>query len=130
MGVAVLSGRQSRLSRTLTPTTMAAACELIGPGQQAADNQDVIRESSALRNFALERDRPQQRMLPETSTVVIALALALLTGCSGDEGQSTNPLVPTSVSDQEQTAVIPSNLTLPLLLNEINLRGDINPFGS
>ena len=66
---------------------------------------------------------------PRRAPSSIALALALLTGCSGDEGQSTNPLVPTSVSDQEQTAVIPSNLTLPLLLNEINLRGDINPFG-
>ena len=102
---------------------------LIGLGQQAADNQDVIRELSALRNFALERDRPQQRMLAETSTVAIALALALLTGCVGDEAQSTNPLDPTSVSGQGQSAVIPSDLTLPLALNEINLRGVINPFG-
>ena len=104
---------------------------LIALGQQAADKQGVIRESSALRNFALERDRPQQRTLAETSAVAIALALALLTGCSGDDDQAqlANPLVPTSVSDQEQTALIPSDLTLPLLLNEINLRGNINPFG-
>ena len=68
-------------------------------------------------------------MLAETSTVAIALALALLTGCCGDEAQSTNPLDPTSVSGQGQSAVIPSNLTLLLTLNEINLRGVINPFG-
>lgn len=104
---------------------------LIGLGQQAADNQDVIRELNALRNLALERDRLQQRMLAETSAVAIALALALLMGCSGDadQAQIANPLVPTGVSDQEQTAVIPSDLTLPLSLDEINLRGDINPFG-
>ncbi len=89
----------------------------------------MIRESSALRNFAPERDRPQQRILPETGTVAIALALALLTGCSGEEGPLAHPLVPTTASDQEQIGVIPSDLTLPLLLDEINLRGDINPFG-
>lgn len=63
-------------------------------------------------------------MLPETSAVAMALALALLTGCGGGDA---NPLAPTS--DPPQIAAIPSGLTLPLLPNEINLRGVINPFG-
>ena len=62
------------------------------------------------------------------------LPLALLAyvgacGGGGGGGAGANPIAPSNPGPQTTTASLPTGLTMPMRVDDINLRGVINPFG-
>ncbi len=62
------------------------------------------------------------------------LPLALLAyvgacGGGGGGGAGVNPIAPSNPGPQTTTASLPTGLTMPMRVDDINLRGVINPFG-
>ena len=61
------------------------------------------------------------------------VVLVALVGCGGSGSAADNPLAPsgtgTGSGTQATTASLPTGLTMPIRVDDINLRGVINPFG-
>ena len=61
------------------------------------------------------------------------VVLVALPGCGGSGSAANNPLAPSGTSTgsgtQATTASLPTGLTMPIRVDDINLRGVINPFG-
>ena len=69
--------------------------------------------------------------------VLPLVVLVTLGGCGGGggggggvtSGAGVNPVAPSTIEPQPTTALLPTGLAMPMRVDDINLRGVINPFG-
>ena len=80
----------------------------------------------------LHPEPPQRRR----RFVLPLVVLVTLGGCGGNgggggvtSGAAVNPVAPSTIEPQPTTALLPTGLAMPMRVDDINLRGVINPFG-
>ena len=70
-----------------------------------------------------------------TPRLLLLVLLVALVGCgggsggAGGSGPGGNPVAPSDPASQTTTASLPTGLAMPVRVDDINLRGIINPFG-
>ena len=63
------------------------------------------------------------------SVVVLVVALVGCGGSGGAGGSAGNPVAPSNTGPPATAASVPTGLAMPVRVDDINLRGVINPFG-